>query len=118
MRFVWARDNACCRNCGKDWRTRDALEPSFHVHHVWTFQIAALRANPAILVLLCQQCHRWVHSNANTTRAWLPQEPESTHFPGRSELSAAYFLDQVHYLRAAEREFTMPTLFDLDAIAA
>jgi len=29
-----------------------------------------------------------------------------------SELSAAYFKDQVHYLRAAEREFTMPTLFD------
>lgn len=31
---------------------------------------------------------------------------------GGSELSAAYFADQVHYLRAAEREFTMPTLFD------
>jgi DNA modification methylase len=32
-----------------------------------------------------------------------------------SELSAAYFADQVHYLRAAEREVAMPTLFDLDA---
>jgi DNA modification methylase len=31
-----------------------------------------------------------------------------------SELSAAYFADQVHYLRAAEREVAMPTLFDLD----
>lgn len=31
---------------------------------------------------------------------------------GGSELNAAYFLDQVHYLRAAEREFTMPSLFD------
>jgi DNA modification methylase len=30
-----------------------------------------------------------------------------------SELSSAYFADQVHYLRAAEREFTMPTLFDV-----
>jgi DNA modification methylase len=29
-----------------------------------------------------------------------------------SELSAAYFADQVHYLRAAEREASMPTLFD------
>ncbi|MDP3351850.1 MAG: DNA methyltransferase [Hydrogenophaga sp.] len=29
-----------------------------------------------------------------------------------SELSAAYFADQVHYLRAAEREVSMPTLFD------
>jgi DNA modification methylase len=31
-----------------------------------------------------------------------------------SELNSAYFKDQVHYLRAAEREFSMPTLFDLD----
>jgi SAM-dependent methyltransferase len=37
---------------------------------------------------------------------------------GGSELSAAYFADQVHYLRAAEREFSMPTLFDFDAIEA
>ena len=29
-----------------------------------------------------------------------------------SELSAAYFKDQVHYLRAAEREALMPSLFD------
>ncbi len=29
-----------------------------------------------------------------------------------SELSAAYFKDQVHYLRVAEREAAMPTLFD------
>lgn len=34
-----------------------------------------------------------------------------------SELSAAYFADQVHYLRAAEREMSMPTLFDLEAAA-
>ena len=31
-----------------------------------------------------------------------------------SELSTAYFKDQVHYLKAAEREFSMPTLFDLE----
>jgi DNA modification methylase len=33
---------------------------------------------------------------------------------GGSELSSAYFADQVHYLQAAEREFSMPTLFDLE----
>lgn len=103
-RAVWSRDNACCRNCGKDWRERDDLEPPFHVHHVWSFQIRELRANTATLVLLCRQCHLWVHSKANTTRAWLPQEPDSTHFPE---------LDQVHYLRSAEREFSMPSLFDV-----
>jgi len=38
---------------------------------------------------------------------------------GGSELSAAYFADQVHYLRAMEREVSMPSLFDvLEAEAA
>lgn len=36
---------------------------------------------------------------------------------GGSELNPAYFLDQVHYLKAAEREFSMPTLFDLEPVA-
>lgn len=29
-----------------------------------------------------------------------------------SELSASYFMDGCHYLRAAEREVSMPSLFD------
>lgn len=29
-----------------------------------------------------------------------------------SELNAGYFADQVHYLQAAEREASMPSLFD------
>jgi hypothetical protein len=33
-----------------------------------------------------------------------------------SELSAAYFADQVHYLKLAEREASMPSLFDFDAV--
>lgn len=32
---------------------------------------------------------------------------------GGSELNPAYFMDQVHYLKSAEKEFTMPTLFDV-----
>ena len=37
---------------------------------------------------------------------------------GGSELNAGYFADQVHYLRAAEREVSAPTLFDLEALDA
>ncbi|WP_219209183.1 DNA methyltransferase [Variovorax boronicumulans] len=37
---------------------------------------------------------------------------------GGSELNPAYFLDQVHYLKAAEREHSMPTLFDLEELTA
>lgn len=33
-----------------------------------------------------------------------------------SELNTGYFFDSVHYLKAAEAEATMPTLFDLDAM--
>ncbi len=33
---------------------------------------------------------------------------------GGSELSAAYFLDQVHYLKSAERQVSMPSLFDFE----
>lgn len=111
VRYVWARDNACCRNCGKDWRTVDrATEPTFHIHHVWSFQIRETRLHPSLLVLLCRPCHLWVHSKANATGAWLPQEPDSPHFPPFEDLQA---MDQVHYLKSAERQVSMPGLFDV-----
>jgi DNA modification methylase len=37
---------------------------------------------------------------------------------GGSELNAQYFFDQVHYLKAAEREASMPSLFGLEDIGA
>jgi 5-methylcytosine-specific restriction endonuclease McrA len=110
VRYVWARDDACCRNCGKDWRTVDRkVEPTFHIHHVWTFQIAALRANPAILVLLCRTCHLWVHSNANVTRAWLPQESDSA-FPALDDQIDA--VEDLAGIGRAERELSMSSLLD------
>jgi hypothetical protein len=35
-----------------------------------------------------------------------------------SELNSAYFADQVHYCQAMEREVSMPTLFDFEALEA
>lgn len=35
---------------------------------------------------------------------------------GGSELNPAYFADQVHYCRAMEREVSMPSLFDMEAM--
>jgi adenine-specific DNA methylase len=35
---------------------------------------------------------------------------------GGSELNAQYFFDQVHYLKAAEREASMPSLFGLEGM--
>ncbi|RKR46283.1 DNA methyltransferase [Paraburkholderia sp. BL17N1] len=37
---------------------------------------------------------------------------------GGSELNSTYFMDQVHYLKSAEREFSMPSLFDTLEAAA
>lgn len=37
---------------------------------------------------------------------------------GGSELNPAYFLDQVHYLKAAEREASMPSLFEFEDATA
>ena len=37
---------------------------------------------------------------------------------GGSELSATYFMDQVHYLRSAEQKVSMPSLFSLEELEA
>lgn len=100
-RAVWARADACCERCGLDWRTVDRkTTPTFNVHHIVGFAVKALRAEPSNLALLCRPCHLFVHSKANAAREFLPT------------------VDQVHYLQAAEREHAMPTLFDLEELAA
>lgn len=102
-RAVWARDNGCCRNCGKDWRlVNRKTEPTFHIHHVWTFQIPELRANPATMVLLCRECHLWVHSKANVTRAWLPQDT-SENLPSLDEMQEIPAADVDAFLAAENR---------------
>jgi len=85
---VWQRADAQCERCGKDHRQRNrATEPEFHVHHVVSFQVRELRAEPTNLILLCRPCHLWVHSNANAGG---------------------------EYLQAAERKVATPALFDLE----
>lgn len=69
---VWQRANACCERCSLDWRTVDRkVTPTFHVHHIVTFAVHALRAEPSNLALLCRPCHLFVHSKANTRREYL-----------------------------------------------
>lgn len=92
---VWKRANACCERCGLDHRSVGRKTGAFHVHHVVSFQAKELRAEVSNLALLCRPCHLFVHSKANTEREFLPAA------------------DQVHYLRAMEREASMSTLFDL-----
>jgi hypothetical protein len=59
---VWERDLAECQRC------RCAVGRGItqgHIHHRLGFADEASRTNPDALVLLCRDCHRWVHSRKN-----------------------------------------------------
>ena len=72
---VWQRDDAKCQNCGLDHRNINRRERRFHVHHIASFaSYPDLRAKPENLVLLCDTCHRWVHSRANTEKHFIKKE--------------------------------------------
>ena len=62
---VWHRADAKCERCRIDHRKIDRRKNKFHVHHIVSFQVKALRAEPTNLALLCQPCHMFVHSARN-----------------------------------------------------
>lgn len=84
---VWARANAQCECCGLEYRTVRKGGTKFHVHHIVSFAVRELRAVASNLVL-CPDCHRFVHSRANIERKFLVPWP-------------------------AARAANVPTLFDL-----
>ena len=55
---VRRRDKYCCQRCGSG--------EEIHVHHIVSFAVEELRAELDNLVLLCQECHYWVHGPQNT----------------------------------------------------
>lgn len=66
---VWSRDNGQCQRCGIK---RQFTRITFCVHHIASFVAnESLRADPDNLILLCQKCHRWVHSNRNTKKEFI-----------------------------------------------
>lgn len=74
VKIVWARDNATCQRCNMDHRTLDRKSPDyrkFHVHHIVSFAVKELRADPDNLVLLCRSCHLFVHSKENRERIFI-----------------------------------------------
>lgn len=71
VKTIWRRDDAICQRCGIDHRTINRDDMKFHIHHIDSFANRALRAEPSNLILLCDVCHRWVHSRANTERKFL-----------------------------------------------
>lgn len=71
---AWKRDDATCQRC----ETRKSDESQkYCVHHIVSFAVAHLRAEPSNLILLCDECHRWVHSRKNKDREFIEEfDPE------------------------------------------
>lgn len=63
VKVVWARADAKCERCGKSHNA--TARGTFHIHHIVGFANRELRAIPSNLVLLCKECHRFVHSKKN-----------------------------------------------------
>ena len=73
VKIVWARDNATCQKCGKHHNTAKS-RGTFHIHHIISFKVKEKRADPNNLILLCKECHRWVHSKENTENEYIKEE--------------------------------------------
>ena len=94
-RAVWIRDGYHCRRCGCRPPSKGPKHNRGHVHHIVSFQVRELRTVLTNLVLLCADCHRWVHGKANVNREFLRPA------------------DGAAYVRAAAGEASVPALFDL-----
>ncbi len=73
VKIVWARDNATCQRCG-ELHNSGGTRRTFHIHHIVGFAVCEHRTDPDNLVLLCKECHWFVHSNRNTDREFLKED--------------------------------------------
>jgi hypothetical protein len=69
VRIVWRRDSATCQRC----KTRKNPEIEFHIHHIVSFAVRELRSEITNLILVCEPCHHWIHSRANTQHEFIEE---------------------------------------------
>lgn len=75
IEFVYVRDGGECQRCGAAIPEQHKQR---HHHHILSFAgFPAERLNPDNVVLLCRQCHEWVHSAQNESRHFLGGARES-----------------------------------------
>lgn len=65
VKAVWHRADARCERCSVHHNTTER-RGTFHIHHIISFAVRELRAVPTNLILLCYDCHKFVHSKRNT----------------------------------------------------
>ena len=68
---IWKRDNYTCQLCRKK---KSDVKIKFHIHHIVSFIVKKLRYEMTNLVLLCEICHRFVHSRKNLKSVFLQKE--------------------------------------------
>ena len=71
VKIVWKRDKATCQRCALAFSAVDRKTRTFDIHHIDSFAIVERRSEPDNLILLCDNCHDWVHSKQNAARLFL-----------------------------------------------
>ena len=69
VKTVWKRSGASCERCEK--KHTESYRGKFDIHHVISFADRRFRCDPDNLVLLCDDCHSFVHSRENVNKEWL-----------------------------------------------
>lgn len=70
VKQVWKRDKAICQMCGKN-HNEENNRGNFHIHHIISFQITEFRSNLSNLILLCKECHLFIHSKKNINKKYI-----------------------------------------------
>lgn len=74
VKAVWKRDSATCQRCGIHHNTQES-RGNFHIHHITSFQFKNLQTKSSNLVLLCKDCHKFVHSKENINKQFIKELP-------------------------------------------
>lgn len=70
--IVWERDDKTCQRCGDRYLWGQTV---FHIHHIVPFsESVELRSDPDNLLLVCRECHLWIHSNSNKNQEFIERK--------------------------------------------
>lgn len=72
VKKVWERDKARCQRCHKN-HNDELNRGNFHIHHIISFSVKEFRCEITNLILLCKECHRWIHSKNNVNKDFIKE---------------------------------------------
>lgn len=73
VKEVWKRDNAICQRCGKKHNDEQS-RGTFHIHHIVSFMVIEKRTKIDNLILVCYDCHKFIHSKKNINKEFIGDE--------------------------------------------